>query len=685
MKKIYTASVLALSLCATGALAGVSFKGFDMASVKAGLVNASLQNTTTEYNGVPSIQQLSSFAASQTRADESSDTVLPKGVVVETLLNKDFTDWTAGTMEQPDDVDVASDEALFDKFFGANSGWQVFEAFQAGGYMYLGMDEVGDHGPGYFMTPSYDLSDPKAAFRFRVTAMNVNANAQTQGLQAFFMDQAPDAEKGEMFLASSVPMKYNEWSECEWVGKLPTGRTYMRAMGLGWSGKVLIKNITLEKLVYPVASVSDVKLSYQPGTITATWKAAEGAVAYQATAYMVTETETIELGSVKVSEPSASFEAFLSENAERYYVSVVALNEEGEESYPSSGYSELTPKKIGNAVALPATNVSVDGFTANWEAIDYAGRTLVYPVQNHKATANQQYILLNEDFSNVPLTNDEYNPAQIIPMMGMGDMNLYMSTAGWSTDVCIFFRLMPEMPSVVLTNMFASSGFPGYLLSPAYDLSVGGGNVFISGIMASVADDAVVTFFLVDADTNEPYASKEVEVNPEGVFMDITIEGGRPNSRIMFMMTDSGDEEMILIPSLAISVDMNAGEEITAPLPTEFVATPATSFTFDYPVDDDNSYSYTVQGFFRDLSGKISAPVEVNANGSGVATAVAGNGRAVLCGGVLNIANPDGENVTVVSADGKILALSSDSKLSLNVGEGAVIVRIGNKAFKFVR
>ena len=685
MKKIYTASVLALSLCATGAVAGVSFSGFDMASVKAGLANASHKANVTEYSGKPSIEQLKAFAASQTRAEESADSELPKGVIVETVLDQNFDNWTAGSIEDPDKVDVGADDALFDKLLGADSGWTVFEAFQADGNMYLGMDEVGDNGPGYFMTPGYDFADPKVAYRFRVTAMNVNANAQAQALQAFFLNEVPGEEGGQMFAASTQPMKYNEWSVCEWIGQVPQKYNYAKAMVLGWQGKVIVKNVTFEKLIYPLASVSDIKLSYIPGKLSTTWKAVEGASAYKATAYMTTSDENIEISSVKVSGPSAEFDMYLSEAATKYIVTVVALNDAEEESYPVSGYAELTPKSVGDATALAATDISDKGFTANWEAIADAGRTLVYPVQTHKAVSSQEYTLLADTFSNVPMDNDMYHPAQIIPMLGMGNLDLMMSRAGWSTDGCFFFRMAPEMPCLVLSNMFAEYGMPGYLLSPVYDLSVGGGNVFISGMAVSGADDAVVTFFLVDADTLEPYASKDVEINTDGVLIDLTLEGGKPNSRIMFYMTDCGDEEMIAIPQLGISVDMNAGDEITAPLPTEFVAAPATSFDFDYPVDADNSYSYTVQGIFKELIGKVSAPIEVKAEGSGVATAVAGNGRAVLRGGMLSVENPDGEKVTVVSADGKVLGFSSDSSINLNVGDGAVIVRIGDKSFKFVR
>lgn len=687
MKKIYSVSALALSLCASGAIAAVSFSGLDMATVKANIKQVNNKDNVVEFSNHPSIEQLRAFAAAQTRAEENGDTELPKGVIVEKLIDKNFDNWTEGSLEDPDSINVANDSTLVDKLMGVESGWTLFQTYQAGGNMYLGMDEVGDNGPGYFMTPGHDLTDPKVAFRYRVTAMNVNNNNQEQGLQSFFMYENPSTGKGQIFLASAVPMKYNEWTECVWTGKV-SEKSYdnIRAMSLGWQGKVMIKNVVLEKLTYPVASVSKVSLSYNPGKLTATWDAPEGASEYKATLHVVTEEDDIEIGSMTVTEPSATFETTLYEDAVRYYVSVVAYNAAGEESYPMSGYAELKPTEVGNAVALPATNISDKGFTANWEAITDAARTMVFPVQNHKATGKEQYVLLNEDFSNVPLANDSNNPSLICPLMGKENMDGMMSVAGWSTDLCFFMRMLPEIPCIILTNLYAAYGLQGYLLSPAYDLSVGGGNVFISGMALSAADDAVLTFYLVDADTMQPYASKEVEVNTDGVLLDVTIEGGKPNSRIMFMMTDCAEEEMIAIPALAMSVDLNDGEEITAPLPTEFVEAPATSYDFKYPVDTNNSYSYKVQGIFKEIFGEVSESVEVVAGETdGVATAVAGNGIATLNGGVLNVANPDGEKVTVVTVDGKVLAITCDSELTLNVESGSVIVRIGDKTFKFVR
>lgn len=667
--------------CICGCL---SLSNLDPVSFKKSVLDAKSKTQVSEFTGkVPTLDELKSYSAAKAFAPENED--LPKGVTVETVLDKDFSDWTAGTVEAPDEVSVGENEELYDKFFGKDSGWVAHLAYQAGGAMYLGYNEVESNDPGYFMTPEYDFSDSKVAYRFRVTAMNVNENSQDQAFQVFFMNQNPGQEGGQMISASALPMQYKEWTTCEWVGNVKSDCKNLRAMGLGWQGKVLVKNITFEKLIYSVATPEGITLDYADGKLSAKWDAVENAVSYKATAYEVFEENVVEIGSVTVADPYAEWEMMRSENALRYYVSVVACNAEEEESYPGTNYAEFPVEEVGDAEALPATNVTANGFTANWKSITDAARTMVFPTQKHKAAEDDWYMILGEEFQNVPIANDMYNPAMVIPMMGMGDMNMYMSRAGWSTDVCFFFRLMPEMPALVLSNMYAAYGMPGYVMSPVYDLSVGSGNVYISGMAMSAADDAVLTFSLVDAATGEEYSTKDVEVTTGGTMIEIELADGRPNSMIKFVMTDCAEEEMILIPMLSMSVEMKAGEEITGPLNTEFVAAPATSFDFEYPVDENNSYTYSVQGVFGQLVGAQSEIVEVKADGSGVAQVACGNGNVSLRGKVLSVINPDGEKVMVVSADGKVLASSSDKELTLDNISGVVLVKVGNKNYKFIR
>lgn len=682
MNRFYSFSAVALLLGAAGTMAAFSLSDVNLSSVKSALEGKTNASSVASYTGVPTLEQLKSFAATKEFAPENED--LPKGVTVEPVLNQDFSNWTAGSMENPDAVDVGGDETLLNSLVSDASEWSFYQAYQAGGAMYLGYDEVGDHGPGYVMTPCYDFDAPNVAYRLRVTAMNVNQNVQDQNLQTFFMDQTT-ADNGQMVAASAVPMEYNEWSVCEWVGQVKSGTKNLRAMILGWQGKVMIKNITFEKLVYALNSPVDIVLGYSGGKLTASWSAVEGAVSYKATAYVVADDATTEIGNVEVNDPSAEWSMAPNEYADRYYVTVVAVDKDGNESYPASNYTTIEPESVGAAEALPATNVSPEGFTANWNAIEDAARTMVFPSQTHKAVEDDFYVILNEEFQNVPLSNNDTNPYMVAPMLGMGNMDLMMSRAGWSSDFCFFFRMMPEMPTLVLSNMYAAYGLPGYVMSPVYDLSVGDGNVYVSGFAMSAADDAVVTFSLVDAATGEEYSSEDVEVTTGGASFDICLAGGKPNSVIKFVITDSAEEDMIVIPMLSMVVEMKDGDVISGPLNTEFVPAPATSFDFEYPVDANNSYSYYVQGVFREILGEPSDVVEVKAAGSGVAQSVLGNGKVSLNGDVLTVLNPDAEKVIVVSADGKVLASSDEDVVTLSAVSGVVLVKVGDKTFKVIR
>lgn len=684
MKKHYFLAASALTLCIAGSVAA-GIAQFDMAAFKAAVNRNASASVATEYEGTPSAAVLSKFADSQAPVKApAAGTALPKGVTVDTVLYKSFADWTAGTMDKPDAVNVGEDEALYNRLLGADSEWMVYRAYQAGGAMYLGFDYTGDGGSGYFMTPAQDFGGDNVAFRLKVTAMNVNANAQDQGLQAFFMNQAPGSENGSIFSASSVPMNYNEWTTCEWIEKTDEARKYIRAMAFGWKGEVLVKDVTLEKLTYPLASVKDITLDYWQGTITAEWAAVEGAVSYKAVLYRDGEEDKVQIAEAVVDAPIAEWDIPLSEDCMRYIVTVVAIDAEGGESYPSSNYALLYPDSVGAATALPATEVSEKGFTANWEAVAAAARTLVYPVQTHTATEPEYYSILSEDFHNIPLYNDSSNPVQVIPMLGMGNMDAVMSRAGWQTDCCFFFRLDPEFPALILSNMFAAYGMPGYVMSPVYDLSVGNGKVGIAGFMASAADEAVVTFYLVDAATGEAYASEDVEVTPEGTMFEIALGGGRPNSCIKFEMTDTADEEMTLVPMLEIYCTLDAGQTITGPIDTEVAYAPATSIVVNSPVDANNTYTYTVQGAFRDIFGAQSEPIEVKAGTNGVASALAADVRVYADGKMLRVDNPAGESVTVATADGKIITASSGKAIAVEAPAGVVLVNVAGKTFKVV-
>ena len=193
-------------------------------------------------------------------------------IVSEVKIDENFSKMTAGTEDAPDAVDVTYDIDNYTTL----PGWGAFLTYQAGGKAYLGYDEVGEDGPGYLMTPDLDLRGNDGAFKVTFRVKNINPNAQDQVLQYFIMNDDPE-NKG-ILSGSSLPMT-TDWTDLELY--VDGGVQYTSVMFLGWQGKVLVDNVKLEKLVYPLAKPTNIKLSATGGgEVTATWDAVEGASEY---------------------------------------------------------------------------------------------------------------------------------------------------------------------------------------------------------------------------------------------------------------------------------------------------------------------------------------------------------------------------------------------------------------------
>lgn len=594
------------------------------------------------------------------------------GVKAETIVDEDFSKWTKGTQAEPCAEAVTDEEAA--ALMSYPGSWALFDVHEAGGAAYMSFDEVGDDGPGYIMSPGIDVMNGDEGFyRFTVNAKNVNANAQDQPLQAFFMD----GEASQMMSASSRPMAYDEWTECQWIGK---GCASTQFMILGWQGKVLVDHFTVEKLIFPLDTpvVSPAVLDKE-GYVSLSWQKVEGANEYVIDVMNGFDfvSETV-VGNVD----SCILDFDIDPNS-NYSFYVMARNGEDISYWGYGSGDDLIPSEVGTAEALEASDVADDGFTANWTTADYATNYLVLPVLTHTAVADEpEFYILNDDFSNVPEDADAYNPIQIAPMLGYGGADIYMSRAGWSLDMGIFMRLTPELPALVLTNMYADYGLPGALVSPATDFSVGNGEVHIAGLGLSGGDDVVVECSLTNAD-GEVYSSEEFEVSTEGDMFDVTLTGGQTDSYLTIKITDSMEGgDMLLMPMLAVSVSLNEGQTITVPAETVRAAN-VRSARVEAPVDADNTYTYAVQGYFSSqLMGEISNSVEVSLTNAISSIGMTSEANAYIANGNLNIANPQAQQCVVYSIDGKVVYSTSANAASIPVEKGSYIVRIGQKTMK---
>lgn len=590
----------------------------------------------------------------------------------EVIVDEDFSKWTEGTNADPSSEAVTEEQ--LESLMNYTGEWTAFRMYEAGGAGYMGFDEIGDEGPGYLKSPSYDFSEGgENYYRFTCHVKNVNANAQAQNLQAFILDEAISS----MIAASAEPMEYEEWVDCEWIGA--SNSTLTSFMVLGWQGKVLINGFKIEKLIFPLATPVVIGAQLLPdGSVEITWEKVDGA-----NEYTIEVQQNLDIiATEKVGDVDSCVLNFEINNEAAYAIHVTAHN--GEEiSFPGNKTVTLIPQYVGTAIAKAATDVTEEGFTANWEAAEFASNYLVMPTVTHTAAENgEEFYYLNELFANVPESADEFSPIVICPMLEMGGIDLYMSRAGWTVDMGMFVRMSPEMPLLALTSQYAMYGLPGALVSPMTDYSVGNGTVRINGMGFSAVDDVVMTCGFMNA-TGEIYSSETFEVTTEGTAFDVELTGGQADSYLIIRIEESAEGgDMVLMPMLSVSTILDKDETVTVPVETVHTAN-VTEARVEVPVNENNTYSYRVQGYFSAaLMGAISESVEVGTPTGISAMQTQNNTNVYAHDGIVSIVNPDKLACEIYTLDGKCVYTTSSDNARILLAKGVYIVKINNKSFK---
>lgn len=682
MTKSTILTVIAASLTMGSAALALETQGRpDTAAMKIAVAKAFSENGTTPSQTVADFisNKGRSVNAMRSLAREEGDIYEPEilitpNVKAETVIFEDFSKWAAGSEENPDPVDIAEDEEFIKNTLDYDGGqWTLFQVYQAGGCAYLGFDEIGEDGPGYIKTPDIDLlTDGEGYYRFTVKAKNVNANATDQGLQSFFLDE----ENNLPIAASTLPLTYNEWTECQWIGSTSTPKTSV--MTFGWMGKVLIDDLRLEKLTFPLKSpvVKDATM-VDYDLIHARWEKVEGATSY----LVQVRCGHMPVTSATVGDVDEADVPFAPEPGATTTVYVTAIN--GDDcSYYGYWNGDVTPDEVGTPVALAASDITAEGFTANWERAANAAGYMVLPTVTHTAAVDgEEYTLLDDTFSNIPETADDFNPIQVMPAMGMGGTDLCMSRAGWDLDLGLFFHI-EGMPVLVLTDMYASMGILGRLSSPAMDFSAG--KVRFSGTAFTAADDITMIAGLMDAEGNI-YESQEFDLTTMPGEFEVEFTQGQADSRFFVNIAEcSADEDMVAFLSMKLTMEMQAGSTVTTPAETCFASYEATSCEVKAPVDENNSYVYAVQGYYSaNLIGAKSNEIKVDNTMVGISKAEAEGIRVSSATGEIVIANPLGQAVDVYAADGRVVAHGlRNTEIRLQADRGIYLVKASGKTIK---
>ena len=529
------------------------------------------------------------------------------------LMHETFDKWTAGSNETPDtQIIEADDQAAVDALCDV-PGWTAFYCSQAGGAVYESFDEVGDNGPGYLMVPDFDMSQNQGVFRFKARVMNVNPNATTASLQYFALDNNPEHQA--MLFANVLPMTYGEWTEVEFEARVTSA--YTTVMFYSWSGKVLVDEVTIEQVNYELATPANIAFEAVSGTEVKFWcDPVEGATSYLWEAYSRNAEDKV--FTAETAEPTVVL-AGQFKATEDVIVKVIAQNEVGQ-SYPGVTYGGIGYEGVIDApVALEATNVSNDGFTANWEPSFWANSYALSLTRSHSFGEGENLYYMQEDFSEVEYTMDD-TESTVMTQTGLPvSLNDRINAQGWNTYLAVVAQGM-----LGLTNMYEMYGFPGLLVSDPMNFSYGEGKVKISGMAMSMVDDVVMKVGFAEAHASmfgTTYTflegAQEFEITPAGSIFEVEIEGGTENSILLLQMVDASPEgEMVLFAALSMETEAAAGEQYTAPYGTVNVSGLETSYNLvvDFPAGD--SFTYSVVGKFGQNASAASEVVGVEAPGA---------------------------------------------------------------------
>lgn len=220
-------------------------------------------------------------------------------------------------------------------------------------------------------------------------------------------------------------------------------------------------------------------------------------------------------------------------------------------------------------VTKPATNVSEFGFTANWKAVKDAEGYGVYSVLTHTAAIDENYKLLDEDFSNIDFGTME-EPK-------MGNIQEYLDEY---TNRCDWAAVAPAyaVGMLGLYNGFASLDMPGMLFTPFLDLSHDSGK-FVLDMTVYGAGVTSIGIGHFTGDIEEPVEIKNSSIAPGSQTLHFEFTKGSPDSYLL-IVNGEGDG-ITFIDNISLSQKLKAGESTT--LFYSYGETEETSYLFFTP------------------------------------------------------------------------------------------------------
>lgn len=444
------------------------------------------------------------------------------------------------------------------------------------------------------------------------------------------------------------------------------------------SDGILIDNVKVEASDAFISAPEALQPTVADGTsFTARWTAVSGANGYLLDVYDGDKNYLLQNQEVT----GTSYNVTGLTEGKAYYFTVRAKSGDNVSEYSNEIEVVEVISELPAPKALPASDITTSGFTANWEAVDKATQYLVTLNCTKVLAADGDVNVFEEDFSKVNVGTVSN------PDLGMygGALDEYTNQPGWDS-------YMPCFASGCLG--IAPFGSGGYIMTPKLDLSNNGGAFTLAVNLAenyfgTYKSGGTVEFRVYEGKDGEPVETKTVTTK-EG-FTDYTLTFTKGTADTYVEIYYNGDNKLF-IEDLAISQTLKAGDSYSY-IHAEQEVSDGTSCKFDAPIDENTVYSYTVKAYVRTvvdgeigmLASESSAPVTVDITSTGINNVdAAGDTRVYgVDGGVVVELEADAEiRVYTVSGQQVGVVAGRAGANRISTPSGLVIVKVNGDSRK---
>ncbi len=569
------------------------------------------------------------------------------------VLEQNFDAFTEGSEDNPATVDISSYSS--NKLRNTLTGWSGSRVYEAGGCLKIGEG-------GNLRTASTDMSSGGGNLRitFRVKTLDDVG--------------AVDVQLGYN-TATTFYLYDNNWTEIEFITSGGRSTSYLTFKPNFVVNGILIDDLKVETSEsFLAAPVANLPTQADGTSFTALWKSVTGATGYLLNVYTKDgDTRSYVLQDQAVS--GTSYQVTGLDEAATHYFNVRAVK--GDIVSAESNEIEVVKvvTELETPVALPATEVSEQGFTANWEAVPDALRYDVYVTRNEILTQDAVVNVIDEDFSRVTqgtITSVSYPSTQEY-------LDAYTQQPGWyGYSHCLAAGYMGIAP-------FSGAGT---ITTPALDLSNNDGNFTLTVNMVSrnysgPVDGDKVTVNIYNGE--QLVETSEITLN--GDFADYVITSDKGTAETYIELSYLNGSDKLFIDYIQVSQQLKAGDTMSQ-LVGIYNADNATSLAFDLPLSNTVTYDYDVVAYANtvvasyygnyvdEIASEHSNPIHVQL----IATAieqVKDNALIQVLQGAVFV----GADAMVYNLNGQVVGRAAAGS-TVTLQPGFYVIKAGGKAYK---